>query len=307
MKSSIKKGFFAILFILLGLQMANGQNQEATEADTSVDDAGTLPLDELRTFSEVFAKIKQDYVEEVDDRELLENAIRGMLAGLDPHSTYLVEDAFKELQEGTSGEFGGLGIEVGMEDGFVKVISPIDDTPAKRAGIQAGDLIIKLDDAAVKGMSLTDAIERMRGKPGTPIVLTIVRDGEEKPLMITVTRDFIRVKSARARTIEPGFAYLRISTFQSRTADDLRKEIDRMKEENDNQLKGVVLDLRNNPGGVLNAAVGVSDLFLEKGLIVYTEGRIKDSSLKFNAKPFDIRPHCLYGKFTSRPRWSFAR
>lgn len=275
---------FLSVLILSPSHFALAENSDVKDADSSA-----LPLDELRSFTEVFAKIKNDYVEEVDDKELLENAIHGMLSGLDPHSSYLVEDAYKELQEGTSGEFGGLGIEVGMEDGFVKVISPIDDTPADRAGIKAGDLIIRLDDASVKGMGLNDAVKLMRGKPGSEIVLTIVRKGEEKPLSITIVRDFIKVKSVRSRMLEPGYAYLRISTFQSRTAEDLRKEIQSLKaEDSTSGIKGIVLDLRNNPGGVLNAAVDVSDLFLEKGLIVYTEGRVSDSQLKFNAKPSDI-------------------
>ncbi len=256
--------------------------------DSPAADAETLPLDELRTFTEVFQKIKNDYVEEVEDRQLLENAIRGMLAGLDPHSAYLVKEAYKELQEGTTGEFGGLGIEVGMEDGFVKVIAPIDDTPAAKAGIKAGDLIVKLDDTPVKGMSLNDAVKIMRGKPGTKIILTIVREGESQPLTITVIRDYIQVQSVRSRFLEPGYGYIRISQFQSRTAEDVRKETEKLKKEASATLRGIILDLRNNPGGVLSAAVGVSDLFLEKGLIVYTKGRVKDSQLQFNAKPVDI-------------------
>ncbi len=286
MNTGLRTAIFGLLMFSLGLQLVHGESPTAALVEN---DSEALPLDELRTFTEVFAKIKNDYVEEVDDKELLENAIRGMLAGLDPHSSFLVEEAYKELQEGTTGEFGGLGIEVGMEDGFVKVISPIDDTPAAKAGIKAGDLIIRLDDAPVKGMSLNDAVKLMRGKPGSEIVLTIVRLGEEQPLNITIIRDYIRVKSVRARTLEPGYGYLRISTFQSRTADDLRREIETIKSENRaNGLKGVILDLRNNPGGILNAAVDVSDLFLDKGLIVYTEGRVNDSQLKFNAKPNDI-------------------
>ena len=282
MNSLVRKILISILLAGLCLQIAIGQNDSAPLEETG---AGVLPLDELRTFTEVFAKIKNDYVEPVEDRKLLEDAIRGMLAGLDPHSAYLDKESYQELQEGTTGEFGGLGIEVGMEDGFVKVIAPIDDTPAQRAGIKAGDLIIRLDDTPVKGMSLNDAVQRMRGAPGTEITLTVVREGEDKPLRITIVRDVIKVKSVRARTLEPGFAYLRISHFQSQTADDLRMELENLKKENNNRLRGIVLDLRNNPGGVLNAAVGVTDLFLDKGLIVYTEGRVKDSQLRFNAKP----------------------
>ena len=251
-------------------------------------ETGELPVDQIRTFAEVFAKIKNDYVEDVEDGILLEHAIKGMLEGLDPHSSYLDEDAYLDLQEGTSGEFGGLGIEVGMEDGFIRVISPIDDTPAQKAGVQSGDLVIRLDETPVKGLSLNDAVSRMRGEPGTDITLTIIREGEEKPLKITITRDVIKVKSVRTQTLEPGFGYLRISHFQSRTAEDARAGVQQLKQDNNGNLNGLILDLRNNPGGILSAAVGISDLFLDKGLIVYTEGRIDDSRLKFNAKPADI-------------------
>ena len=248
----------------------------------------TLPLEDLRTFTEIFSKIKNDYVEVVDDETLLENAIRGMLSGLDPHSSYLVPKDYKDLQAGTSGEFGGLGIEVGMEDGFVKVISPIDDTPAQKAGVEAGDLVIRLDDTPVKGMSLGDAVKIMRGKPGTDITLTIIRDGVDKPLKIVITRDVIRVTSVKSRMLEPGFAYVRITQFQSRTGENLRDAISKLKDDSEGKLKGLILDLRNNPGGVLSAAVSVSDAFLKKGMIVYTEGRLDDSKMKFNAKPTDV-------------------
>ena len=247
-----------------------------------------VPLKELRAFTEIFAKIKSDYVEPVDDKTLLVNAIRGMLSGLDPHSAYLVPDDYKNLRSGTTGEFGGLGIEVGMENGFVKVISPIDDTPAKRAGIEAGDLIIRLDETPVKGMTLTDAVKRMRGKPGTDIVLTVVREGAAQPLKITITRDIIRVTSIKGRTLEKGYAYVRVTQFQTRTGESLRKEITKLREQSKEPLKGLVLDLRNNPGGVLSAAVSVADAFLKKGIIVYTEGRLASAKLKFNAKPNDI-------------------
>ena len=272
----------AVLFCLLITGLC-------VRAETVTDiETGELPVDEIRAFAEVFAKIKKDYVENVEDSVLLEYAIRGMLEGLDPHSSYLDEEAYLNLQEGTSGEFGGLGIEVGMEDGFIKVISPIDDTPAQKAGLQAGDLIIRLDDTPVKGMSLNDAVERMRGEPGTDITLTIIRDGADKPLKVTITRDVIKVKSVRTQILEPGFGYLRISHFQSRTAEDARAALQELKQDNDGRLEGLILDLRNNPGGILSAAVGVSDLFLDKGLIVYTEGRIDDSKLRFNAKPADL-------------------
>jgi carboxyl-terminal processing protease len=283
---SVKKQNYLLLVtgLVLGVLVSIGHGVLA-EREAS---RATLPVEELRTFSDVFGRIKNDYVESVEDKELLENAIRGMLTGLDPHSSYLDVEQFKELQVGTTGQFGGLGIEVGMENGFVKVIAPIDDTPAQRAGIQAGDLIIRLDDTPVKGMTLNDAVKVMRGEPGTDIKLTIVREGLDKPLQVTITRDIIKVKSVKRRTLEPGYGYLRISQFQSKTADYLEDAIADLRKENDDNLKGLVLDLRNNPGGVLNGAVAVSDAFLTKGLIVYTEGRIDDSRLRFNATPDDL-------------------
>jgi carboxyl-terminal processing protease len=248
----------------------------------------SLPLEDLRAFSEVFGQIKASYVEEVSDHELLENAIKGMLTGLDPHSTYLNKKAFKELREGTRGEFGGLGIEVGMEDGFVKVVAPIDDTPAFKAGVEAGDLIIRLDEKPVKGMTLSDAVKIMRGKPGTDILLTIIREGETRPLKITITRDVIKVVSVKNRMLEPGYGYVRIASFQTRTGQNLNEALSKLKKESENsELKGLVLDLRNNPGGLLNAAVAVSDAFLNSGLIVYTEGRIENSKMNFKAGPDD--------------------
>ena len=284
MNRFIRPFFILLLCLLLGLQLAIGQNEIVEQQAAGSE---SLPLDELRSYSEAFTRIKNDYVEPVDDRKLLEEAIRGMLAGLDPHSAYLDKESYDELQEGTSGEFGGLGIEVGMEDGFIKVIAPIDDTPAQKAGVKAGDLIIKLDDSPVKGISLNDAVKLMRGQPGTTIKLTIIRNGEEKPLEFTLTRAVIKIASIRSSTLEPGYGYVRISNFQANTGPDLRKELDKLKQDNSNNLKGIVLDLRNNPGGVLNAAVEVADMFLDKGLIVYTEGRVRDSQLRFNAKPGD--------------------
>ncbi len=247
-----------------------------------------LPLEDLRTFTEVYARIKQEYVTEVDDKELLKNAIRGMLAGLDPHSSFLDEEQFRELQIGTSGEFGGLGIEVSMENGLIKVIAPIDDTPAERAGVQAGDLIIKLDDRPVKGMTLEEAVKLMRGKKGSKIALTIVRKGETSPLEIVITRDVIRVRSVKSRILEPGFGYVRISNFQSKTTRGLRNAIESLEKKNNGRLKGLILDLRNNPGGILTGAVGVSDIFLKNdALIVYTEGRSQNSELKYRASTDD--------------------
>ncbi|MBT8125567.1 MAG: S41 family peptidase [Gammaproteobacteria bacterium] len=269
--------------VVIGLSLAMAHN---VWADKEM--ASALPLEDLRTFTDVYARIKQDYVTDVDDSDLLKNAIRGMLAGLDPHSSYLDEEQFRELQIGTSGEFGGLGIEVGMENGFVKVIAPIDDTPADRAGVKAGDLIIKLDDKSVKGLTLEEAVKLMRGKKGSDIVLTIVREGEDAPLDLTLTRDVIRVRSVRNRVLEPGYGYVRISNFQSKTTRGLLDALDSLKKKNEGDLKGLVLDLRNNPGGVLTGAVGVSDVFLKDNqLIVYTEGRVEDSELKYSASTGD--------------------
>ena len=248
----------------------------------------TIPLEQIKKFSEVYSRIKRSYVEEVDDKKLISGAISGMLSGLDPHSAYLDEDAFTELRVGTSGEFGGLGIEVGMENGFVKVISPIDDTPAYEAGLKAGDLIIRLDDKPVKGLTLSDAVKLMRGKPGEPISLMIVREGKDKPFKVKIVRAIIKIKSVKQRMLAPGFGYVRISSFQSKTTEGVINALKKLKKENKEQLKGIVLDLRNNPGGVLNGAVGVSDVFLDNsGKIVYTEGRVADALMRYDANAGD--------------------
>jgi carboxyl-terminal processing protease len=269
---------------LVGAVLALGTGTAAGAAAAAK--GGNVPFEDLRVFAEVFGRIKSDYVERVPDKKLLEEAIQGMLNGLDPHSSYLNEEDYRELRVGTSGEFGGVGIEVGMEDGFLKVIAPIDDTPAARAGIKAGDTIIKLDDKTVKGMALDDAVKLMRGKPGTKIELTITREGREKPFDVTLERAVIKVVSVKGRLLEPGYLYIRLSQFQTHTAEDLIKTISRLKGQG--PVRGLILDLRNNPGGVLNAAVAVSDAFLESGLIVYTEGRVKDSQLRFQAAPDDV-------------------
>ncbi|OJS99317.1 S41 family peptidase [Marinobacter nauticus] len=247
-----------------------------------------LPLDDLRKFTEVFSRIKAAYVEEVSDRKLLESAIKGMLSDLDPHSTYLAPKDYEELEESTSGEFGGLGIEVGMENGFVKVIAPIDDTPAHKAGVLAGDLIIKLDEKPVKGMSLEEAVKLMRGKPGTVLTLTIMREGESAPIEIDVTRDVIKVTSVKSRMIENGYGYVRITQFQAETGRQFRQALTKLEEEYGGDLDGLIIDVRNNPGGVLQAAVETADALLDEGLIVYTEGRIQSSRLRFSAKAGDV-------------------
>ena len=250
--------------------------------------ATPLPVEELRAFSDVFGRIKSDYVESVSDKKLIAGAINGMVSGLDPHSSYLDADAFKELQVGTQGEFGGLGIEVGMEDGLVKVISPIEDTPAFQAGVKSGDLIVKLDDTLVKGLSLNDAVKKMRGKPGSKIVLTIIRKDVPKPLLITLNRAIIKVQSVKPKLIEPGYAFIRVTQFQEHTTENLGTALEKLFKENKGEMKGLVLDLRNDPGGLLTGAVGVSAAFLaQDALVVYTEGRTADAQMRLSAKADD--------------------
>ena len=245
-----------------------------------------LPVEELRAFSDVFGRIKMNYVEPVEDSELITEAINGMLTGLDPHSAYLDKDAYNELQIGTQGEFGGLGIEVTMESGFVKVISPIEDTPAFKAGVKAGDLIIKLNKKAVKGMTLTDAIKIMRGKPNTPITITVLRKGETKPIVISIVRAIIKIKSVKSKLLEPGYAYIRVTQFQEQTGENVAKAIEKLFTESTAPMKGLVLDLRNDPGGLLNGAVAVSAAFLQPdSLVVYTDGRTHDAKMKLKASP----------------------
>jgi len=288
MKGFSRNALILSLGLALGVSLSVGGSVLADRNPAAPTASAPLPVEQLQGLSEIFGKIKADYVEEVEDTELLENAIRGMLTGLDPHSSYLDQDEFRELQVGTTGQFGGLGIEVGMENGFVKVIAPIDDTPAKQAGVEAGDLIIRLDDAPVKGMTLNEAVTVMRGEPGTDIELTVVREGEAQPMSITITRDIIKVKSVKSELLDPGYGYVRITSFQTRTGDQVVRAVENLRKESGGSLKGLVLDLRNNPGGVLGAAVSVSDAFLEKGLVVYTDGRAEDAELKYSATPGDI-------------------
>ena len=275
-------GLIYLSFILALPALAQSEQAQAQDSAETL----PLPLDEVRIFTEVLNRIRSAYVEPIDDKTLLENAIKGMLAGIDPHSTYLEADDYDQLQESTTGEFGGLGVEVGIEDGFIKVIAPMDDSPADIAGVQAGDLIIKLDDTPAREVTLGDTIDIMRGEPGTDIVLTIIREGVSEPFEITVTREIIQASSIRYRIIEPGYGYMRIATFSQDTSEEVKNAMTRMHEEND--LKGVVMDLRNNPGGVLQASVGVVDSFLDDFLIVYTEGRVDNGDLRFEASTEDV-------------------
>jgi carboxyl-terminal processing protease len=279
MRSKFEKFGLIAVGLVLGVMLSLNISAIADK-----DTKPQLPLEDLRAFAEVFGKIKSDYVEPVEDKKLISEAINGMLTGLDPHSSYLDVDGFKDLQAGTQGEFGGLGIEVSMEDGLVKVVSPIEDTPAYKAGVKPGDLIFKLDDAMVKGMSLNDAVKKMRGKPDTPIVLTILRKGEANPLIIKIVRAVIKTKSIKPKLVEPGFGYVRVTQFQEHTGEDLAKALKDLHEENKGNFKGFVLDLRNDPGGLLNGAVGVAAAFLAKdALVVYTEGRTADAKMRLTA------------------------
>nr|WP_282099293.1 S41 family peptidase [Deefgea sp. CFH1-16] len=266
----------------LGVALSLSFNASADKDSVS----NPLPIDELRAFSTVFGVIKQSYVEPVEDKKLINEAIKGMVAGLDPHSSYLDEAAFKELKVNTQGEFGGLGIEVNMEDGLVRVVSPIEDTPAYRAGVKPGDFIAKIGDTQVQGLTLNEAVAKMRGKVGEPVTLTLLRKGETKPIVVTLKRAIIKVQSVKYKLAEPGYGYIRVTQFQEHTSENLGQAIEALYKENKAPLKGIVLDLRNDPGGLLDGAVGVSAAFLPKdALVVYTEGRVADSKIRLTANP----------------------
>ncbi len=285
----------ALCLALLSLSLLPMPLQAQSDANPADEDAaleeqlGNLPLYQLQAFVKAFSQIRSSYVEEVDDKTLFENAIKGMLTQLDPHSAYLEPQSMEDLQVSASGEFGGLGLEVGMENGFVKVIAPIDDTPAEKAGIESGDLIVRIDNKPVKGMTLNDAVKLMRGPEGSTLDLSIMREGVPQPIELTLTRAIISVISVRSRVLEEGYVYLRIAQFQGKTGADLRKALNSLAEETD--IKGVVLDVRNNPGGVLQAAAEVVDAFIDEGTIVYTEGRIPSSESRIVATRADDTSH----------------
>ncbi|WP_300424322.1 S41 family peptidase [uncultured Thalassolituus sp.] len=281
----LRKPLLHPLLIALGCTFAFtsfAESRPETTATERPEIRTELPLEDLRTFTEIFERIRSSYVEEVDDHTLFSNAIQGMLSSLDPHSAYLQAEDFTDLQENTSGKFGGLGIEVGMENGLVRVITPIDDTPASRAGMRPGDLIVTLDGEAVMGMTLGDAVERMRGAPGTSITLEVRRDGESELLSFTLERAEIKVASVRTENLSGGIGYVRITQFQDKTGAELVKALTRWKNGKD-ELNGVILDLRNNPGGVLTAAVDVVNAFISEGRIVYTEGRNPQAEMSYQA------------------------
>ena len=267
--------FAMILLAQLSLPMVRLQADE------------TVPAQNIEQFVDVFKRIKEQYVEEIDDEELFKAAIKGMVSDLDPHSAFLTDDDFNELKIGTTGKFGGLGIEISTEDGYVKVITPIDDTPAQRAGIMSGDLIVKVGETSVKDMEIGDAVKLMRGEPGTKIQITILRKKLDEPLILDITRQIIVSKGIKYKVFG-NIGYIRLSSFQSNSTNDLKSAIYKLKKLTPASIDGLILDLRNNPGGVLGSAVGITDLFLQEGKIVYTNGRTINSKLEYFATPQDI-------------------
>ena len=280
MKNYIRKVQFGLIIIILisniGLPNANLHSSER------------VPAENIEQFVDVFNRIKEQYVDDVDDEILFKAAIKGMVSGLDPHSSFLTSDDFDELKIGTTGKFGGLGIEITTEDSFVKVITPIDDTPAEKAGIEAGDLIIKVDDKSLKDMDISEAVKLMRGEPGTNVQVTILRKKVSKPIVIDLVRQIIVSKGIKTKIFNDNIAYLRLSSFQSNSTNDLKSALYKLKKTTNKKLEAIILDLRNNPGGVLGSAVGITDLFLKKGKIVYTKGRTLGSKLEYNATAQDI-------------------
>ena len=280
MKNYIRKVQFSLIIIILisniGLPNANLHSSER------------VPAENIEQFVDVFNRIKEQYVDDVDDEILFKAAIKGMVSGLDPHSSFLTSDDFDELKIGTTGKFGGLGIEITTEDSFVKVIAPIDDTPAEKAGIEAGDLIIKVDDKSLKDMDISEAVKLMRGEPGTNVQVTILRKKVSKPIVIDLVRQIIVSKGIKTKIFNDNIAYLRLSSFQSNSTNDLKSALYKLKKTTNKKLEAIILDLRNNPGGVLGSAVGITDLFLKKGKIVYTKGRTLGSKLEYNATAQDI-------------------
>lgn len=266
---------------LLG-QVAYGQ----TTPEKSATNQGTLPLDELRTFVEVFERIKSAYVEPIDDKTLMDNAIKGMVSNLDPHSAYLDAKMYSSLEEVTSGQFGGLGIEIEQSEGFIKIVTPIDDSPADKAGIKAGDIIVKINDTPTKDMPLNDASAKMQGKIGEKINLTLVR-GQGKPFTVTITRAKVQFKSVKTQLLEKDYGYIRISQFQNNTGKEVKTALTQLVKQNNASLKGIVLDLRNNPGGVLQASIDTVDQFVDKELVVYTKGRLPNTELRFYSNAGD--------------------
>lgn len=247
--------------------------------------------EDLQLFTDILSIVRKSYVEEVDMKELVQGAVEGMLSSLDPHSSYLPPDMYKEMKIDTSGEFGGLGIEITVQNGILTIVSPIEDSPAYRAGLKSGDQILKIEDRFTKDLTIMDAVKLMRGPKGSPIRITIMREGFDKPKEFSLVREIIKVRSIKARTLEDGYAYVRVAQFQERTDADLKNALEALHKENGTGIKGLILDLRNNPGGLLDQAVKVADFFLKEGLIVYTEGREEGSQMKFSAHSDGTEPH----------------
>ncbi|NCT68835.1 MAG: S41 family peptidase [Rhodanobacteraceae bacterium] len=271
-----------------GADTAEGAGAPVAASATPAKDKDAVDLADVRAFTAVYSLVKQAYVDKVDDRRLMQAAIHGMLAGLDPHSEYLGKEQLEDLNEDTTGAYNGLGIEVMQVDGTLRVVAPIDDSPAERAGIRAGDTIVRINGKPVQSDDLDDAVAMLRGKPGSEITLNVLHEKQSVPVDITMKRDVIRVASVRARLLEPGYAYVRVSQFQADTGAQLRKRLERLQADNKAPLRGAVLDLRSNPGGLLTSAVEISDAFLDSGVIVTTRGRLKEADLSFRATPGDL-------------------
>lgn len=290
-----KKVLILCLYLTTVSWFTISEELKISDQDTAraMQERSRLPLQELRSFTQVFEQIRQGYIEKVEDQQLLENAITGMLLELDPHSAYLSKQEYQNLQENTSGYYGGLGIEISAEDGLIKVISPIDNSPAERIGIRAGDLIVEINGSSVRGLALPRAIAKLRGEKGSTINISVIRDDEDELLSFTIIRDEIYTSSVKRRILRPGFAYIRISQFQKDSGEDFVEALKNLKSDNSNigQLLGLILDLRNNPGGLVPAAVQVADALLDHGTIVYTEGRLASANVTFNSTPGDLIQH----------------
>ena len=285
------KGIAIITFSVIGLitvypSLAQSVDGVEIDSNTTESQGRPLPLEQIKTFVDIFTRIKQHYVEPISDETLLEYAVDGMLNGLDPHSVYLKDEEYEELNEGATGSFAGLGMEVVMDDGFLKVIAPIDDTPAAAAGIKTGDLIIKMDGKTVSGLNLSQATKQMRGEAGTSITLTILREFESDPIELTLTRAIVKLTSIKRKRLSPQIGYLRVTQFQISTAELFRKELNQLK--GNQAFSGLILDLRNNPGGLLVSAISIADAFIEEGVIVSTKGRVSDSDQIYRATNMDL-------------------